>query len=201
MLRADVPRDGRLVRAEYGPKVQGGAAREQHASQDRTERLCARDGAESRRDRLGGSVGLLGGETSLAERERGHVAGCIDLGAARNASVSVGGDEAARIVRQSADERAGHPRERDHAVRRDRPAPGGAEEAVPEVDRGSPCVKGDAALVQELRHRFRGGRTEQVERSCLRRHERDVGRGESARAELDRGHDRELIGREGPCLQ
>ena len=68
-------------------------------------------------------------------------------------------------------------------------------------ERGARGVEGDAALAQQVRDRLRGGRSEDLERLGLRRHERDVGSVEPARAELDGGHDRELVGRQRPRLQ
>ena len=54
----------------------------------------------------GGRVGLLAGDAALLDRERGDVAGGVDVGDALHARVGVGGRKPVRVGRQAGDRRA-----------------------------------------------------------------------------------------------
>ena len=80
------------------------------------ERLRPHVGADGLGNRLGGSVGELGGDAALLDREVGDVAGGVDVVEAADAPVRVDRDEAVERLRQPVEARAAQPRQRDDAV-------------------------------------------------------------------------------------
>ena len=79
------------------------AAGEEHSAQDGPERRGHDRRADRLRDRLGGRVRLLGGETALLDRERGPVARRVHAPEAGYAAVGVDGDEPGGIDRDARD--------------------------------------------------------------------------------------------------
>ena len=94
----------------------GAGAGEQHAAQDRMERLRLDGGAGAGGDRLGGGVRLLGGDPALLDREVGDVAGRPDVARPAYAPALVDRQEPLRIGRQALDRAAGQPRQGDDPV-------------------------------------------------------------------------------------
>ena len=69
-----------------------------------------------RGDRLGGRVGLLGRDAALLDRERGDVAGGVDVDDVADAPVPVDGDEPVERLREAVEARAVQTRQRDDAI-------------------------------------------------------------------------------------
>ena len=83
-----------------GPEVDRLAIGVEDALEDRLERARHDGDAERGEHGLGGGVGLLRGQAALLERERGDVAGGVDVVGARHATVVVDCDEARASCRR-----------------------------------------------------------------------------------------------------
>ena len=125
--------------------------RQQQAAQHRPERARLELGAGAGGDRLGGRVGLLGGDSALLEREAGRVARGPDVDLAVHLSEWVGREEArARRAESPSQARAFEPRQRHGAVGADRAAGRDRQLAVGERERGRAGDELDAAVLEQL---------------------------------------------------
>ena len=157
-------------------------------------------GAGARGDRLGGRVGLLRGEPALLDRERDRVArrphrvGAVDL------AVTVAADEPA--LRRSGAPRSARPdraRQRDDALRVERPRPGSTTACRRRRAMTSASVSTMMpAASRSSRSARRAGRAEDRQRRVLGRVDRDLDVVVAHAARLPGGHQRELVGRQRP---
>ena len=92
-------------------------AGEQHAAQDRTERLGVIDGAERGRDCRRGGIRLLGGDSALLDRKRGGVPGGPHALDVLDRAVHVDRDEAVLVLREPMEPGTVKPRKGDDRVR------------------------------------------------------------------------------------
>ena len=90
--------------------------RSEETPQHRPERMCRTSAPELGGDRLGRSVGELGGDAALLDREGGDVPGGVDVVDAADAAVRVDRDKAIDGLRQAVDAWAAQSRQGDNAV-------------------------------------------------------------------------------------
>ena len=110
----------------------------------------------------------------------------------------VDGDEAAGVAGQPGKPGAGQRGHADHRVGAQRWPWLDVEESVAQSQRPGTRPQRDAARVEHLPHRDAGRRAEEAERFGLRRDDAERRVGDSAVAQVDGGHHRQLVDRQRP---
>ena len=121
----------------------------------------------SRGDRLGGGVGLLGGDAALLDRAGGCVTRGVHVVEALDAAVQIHWDEAVAVVGEPRDIRPDDARKAHHLVGGKRRPGSGQQLALARLHRHAVGQQLDAALLEQLSHRGGGRRPEQLERLRL----------------------------------
>ena len=165
-----------MCAVEVTAQVQRRLAGHQDAAQHATARARSDRGAGFGGDRLGGSVGLLGGETALFDRPRSGVAGGEHVAHTGHAAVRVDRDEPVGVSGQAGDVRSSQAGERDHRVGCDHASVAGQQRAADHRFGHRLTLEDDARTVQEARKRVRCHGAEQVQRSRLGRDDPQLGR-------------------------
>ena len=171
------------------------AARQEHPAQDRAVRLRIDVRAVAGGDRLGGGHRLLAGKAALLDRGVRRVTGGVDALEPLDQAMLVDGDEAVGVG-QARDGRPGGHREGEGPIHFDVP-PARVHAVVHDIG-GDRADELDPLLGEQVRDHGAGLRAEQLERTRLRRDEREVHVVDAGAPHVAGGDDGQLVQRQAP---
>jgi hypothetical protein len=146
------------------------ASGEHRPAQRRCKRLGHNLDADGGGDRLGGRMALLGGEATLPDSERSHVARRPDAVEPGDSTVPIGRQEAVIVAGQARQPGSDRLRQRDHTLgvqgtlSRVDDEPAGRQRVLDDAYAG---LHPDARVGKISRHRLDRARSEQSERRVL----------------------------------